>query len=151
MINIIIADDFLENVEEALLVETARAALNNQQIQPGADLSIVIDDNDALRDLNLQFRSIDSPTDVLSFPSGEVDPETGNLYLGDIIISYPKAKAQAEAANHSVDCELRLLVVHGVLHLLGFDHATPEEQKEMWVIQNAILVPFGCTSPQADD
>ncbi len=90
-------------------------------------LSIVIDNNEKLRELNKQFRGIDAPTDVLSFPSGEIDPETGETYLGDIIISWEKV--QSQALQQTIECEMRLMVVHGILHLLGYDHATDTEQK----------------------
>ncbi|MDX9865343.1 MAG: rRNA maturation RNase YbeY [Anaerolineaceae bacterium] len=145
MINIIIAETCQNGFPENILEETAKIVLQHQNISPRSDLSIVIDTNEKLRELNQQFRNIDAPTDILSFPSGEIDPETGHVYLGDIIISWEKV--QAQAIQQSVECEMRLMVVHGVLHLLGYDHATDSEQKEMWAVQNQILEPFGCTSP----
>jgi probable rRNA maturation factor len=89
--------------------------------------------------LNRQYLGVDAPTDVLSFPVGEVDPESEALYLGDILISYPQALAQAEAAGHPVQAELQLLVVHGTLHLLGYDHAEEDEKTLMWKAQDEIL------------
>ena len=85
---------------------------------------------------------------MLSFPSGETDPESGELYLGDIILSFPKAEEQAIAAGHSTDCEIRLLITHGFLHLLGYDHYDEAEKSRMWLAQNEILKPFGCHSPE---
>jgi len=86
---------------------------------------------------------IDAPTDVLSFNVDEIDPETGNYYLGDIIISYQKANEQAVTAGHEIQSELSLLIIHGVLHLLGMDHDTPESQEPMWKIQDQILSDMG--------
>jgi probable rRNA maturation factor len=106
-------------------------------------LSIVISDDAQLQELNRQFLSLDAPTDVLSFPADEVDPESGERYLGDVIISLPQAAAQAKAGGHSVQDELRLLVVHGVLHLLGYDHAEADEKDRMWTIQAQVLQQLG--------
>ena len=146
MINTIIAEDYTNEFAWEILEETATDVLQHQKISPDAVLSIVIDNNEKLRELNYQFREIDEPTDVLSFPSGEIDPETDCVYLGDIIISWEKV--QAQAVEQSIECEIRLMVVHGVLHLLGYDHSTVAEQKEMWDIQDQILKPYGCSSPE---
>ncbi|HLA08708.1 MAG TPA: rRNA maturation RNase YbeY, partial [Anaerolineales bacterium] len=84
-----------------------------------------------------------APTDVLSFPASETDPETGSRYLGDILLSIPRAQEQATAAGHALDSEVQLLVVHGVLHLLGYDHAEAKEKRKMWKAQEEILVQLG--------
>jgi probable rRNA maturation factor len=128
-----------------VLERAAEAALNQQGQVDEVDLSLVIEDDEHLRQLNNQFLGIDSPTDVLSFPSGEdeADPETGNFYLGDVIISYQRAQEQAASAGHGVLDEVQLLVVHGVLHLLGHDHAEPEEKARMWSAQQEILGALG--------
>jgi len=141
MINVIIADPFIELVDEMKLEAAAMAVLEHQQAPLDSDLSIAVDDDARLHQLNKEFLDIDAPTDVLSFPAGEdeVDPETGQVYLGDIIISYPRALEQSSAAGHTVLDELQLLVVHGVLHLLGHDHAEEEEKAEMWSAQSEIL------------
>lgn len=107
------------------------------------DLSIVIGTDEELQKLNQQFANMDAPTDVLSFTSGEIDPETGRLYYGDIIISYPRAAVQAETAGHPVNAEIQLLVIHGMLHLLEYDHQSPEEKSIMWSIQEKILRKSG--------
>ena len=86
---------------------------------------------------------VDGPTDVLSFPSDEIDPETGNRYLGDILISVQRAAAQAQIPGHPVESEVQLLIVHGVLHLMGHDHAEPEEKARMWKAQTEILTQLG--------
>jgi probable rRNA maturation factor len=94
----------------------------------------------------------DRPTDVLSFPSGEPDPANGRLYLGDIAISFPQARLAANRGGHSVKSELQLLIVHGVLHLLGHDHAHTAEKARMWAAQAAILSELraGITGPAGD-
>jgi probable rRNA maturation factor len=99
----------------------------------------VITGDTELQQLNKDFLGIDSPTDVLSFPSDEVDPSTGKLYLGDIIISYPRAVQQAQGEGHPVSAELELLIIHGTLHLLGYDHGESEEKQRMWAVQTEIL------------
>ncbi len=106
--------------------------------KPG-DASLVFTDDMEIRGLNKEYRDIDAPTDVLSFPSDEIDPETDFRYLGDVIISVEKAAAQSELANHSLEDELTMLIVHGCLHLCGLDHGTPEEKRFMKEKQEAIL------------
>lgn len=142
MINLLISDQYSDQIREEILENAALATLKQQDSSPGIDLSIVIEDDAHLHELNREFLGIDAPTDVLSFPTGEetIDPETGRVYLGDIIISFPRALDQAKAAGHNVIDELQLLVVHGVLHLLGHDHAVPEEKEDMWAAQRQILI-----------
>ena len=133
---------------EDLLERAAQAALKHEFADQEVDLSIVLTDNARLHELNLNYLGVDSPTDVLSFPALETDPETGARYLGDILISIPRAQAQAEAAGHALESEVQLLVVHGVLHLLGHDHAEPEEKNRMWKAQAEILESLGLGSIQ---
>jgi probable rRNA maturation factor len=116
----------------------ARAALRQQTAAPG-ELTIRIAGDDLLQELNRDFLGQNSPTDVISFPSEAVDPESGLHYLGDIAISYPRAREQARTSNHPIWAELQLLVVHGVLHLLGHDHADSLEKDRMWAAQAEIL------------
>jgi probable rRNA maturation factor len=108
-----------------------------------ADITIVLTDDRQLHELNKEFLDVDSPTDVLSFPASETDPETGAVYLGDILISIPRAAQQAESAGHSLEAEVQLLTVHGTLHLLGFDHASEEEKNLMWSKQAEVLQRLG--------
>lgn len=110
-----------------------------------ADLTLVITGDNQIQELNRQFLGTDAPTDVLSFPSEEFDPDSGLIYLGDIILSYPRALAQAAGSGHPVQDELRLLVVHGVLHLLGYDHAEAAGKAEMWALQAEILKQLGAS------
>jgi probable rRNA maturation factor len=131
-------------LETELLERAARAALEHQHAAPEADLTIVLTDDEQMQELNLEFRDVDSPTDVLSFPaSGEVDPETGMPYLGDVLISVERARDQAEAGGHALEAELQLLIVHGILHLLGHDHGDPAEKERMWTAQAEILGKLG--------
>lgn len=131
----------------ALLERAARQALQRAGALPEADISIVLTGDEQLHALNRQFLDIDAPTDVLSFPGGEeTDPDTKTPYLGDILISYPRAQAQAAAGGYPVGDELQLLTVHGVLHLLGYDHAEEAEKAEMWALQAAILNDLGCAN-----
>ncbi|MBI3165074.1 MAG: rRNA maturation RNase YbeY [Chloroflexi bacterium] len=115
------------------------------------DLSIVLSDDRHLHELNLDYLGVDSPTDVLSFPAAETDPETESLYLGDIAISIPRAMQQAQNAGHPVEAEAQLLVVHGVLHLLGYDHSTDEEKAVMWAEQARVLERLGLSRIQIQE
>ena len=128
---------------EELLELAARAALEHESESQDAELSIVLTDNEHLQELNLNYLGIDAPTDVLSFPASETDPETGARYIGDILISIPRAQAQADAAGHPLESEVQLLVVHGVLHLLGHDHAQARQKAKMWKAQAEILKRLG--------
>jgi len=126
-----------------LLERAANASLKQQAHSLEVELSIILTDDARLHELNLNYLGVDAPTDVLSFPASETDPETGARYIGDILISIPRAQAQAEAAGHSLEAEVQLLVVHGVLHLMGHDHAEAEEKARMWKAQAEILEGLG--------
>lgn len=126
-----------------LLERAVRAALEQQAVPLDAELSIVLSDDDRLRALNRDYLGIDAPTDVLSFPASETDPETGARYLGDVLVSIPRAAQQAQAMGHDLQSELQLLVVHGVLHLLGHDHARVEDKARMWAAQAEVLARLG--------
>lgn len=115
-----------------LLEEAAR--LENRK---GGEVAITLCDDRYIQELNRQFRHMDRPTDVLSFPMEDEE------LLGDIVISLPKAKAQAEEYGHSFERELGFLAVHGFLHLLGYDHDTPEAEREMFSKQEEILLKLG--------
>jgi probable rRNA maturation factor len=138
-IHVTVAARYQRRVETAALRAAARAALRHQGARGPAALSLFVAGDAALRRLNRDFLGEDRPTDVLSFPAGDIDRESGRLYLGDIALSYPQASAQARRGRHPVRAELQLLVVHGVLHLLGHDHDTPDGQTRMWAAQAAIL------------
>ena len=126
-----------------LLERAARAALENQSASLDSDLTIVLTDDAKIQELNRDYLGIDAPTDVLSFPASETDPETGAPYIGDILISLPYAARSAEKAGHPLEAEVQLLVVHGILHLLGHDHAKVREKAKMWKAQAEILESLG--------
>lgn len=136
----------MEQVEEAVA-----AALVHQEAPKDADLTVVLTDDAQLQALNLEWMGVDGPTDVLSFPSDEIDPEGGNRYLGDILVSLQRAEEQAQAADHSTLAEVQLLVVHGVLHLMGHDHAEPADKTRMWKAQAEILTELGLGNIQIRD
>lgn len=119
------------------------------------DVCITLVDNETIARLNGEYRNINSPTDVLSFPllefsggipeimPGDIDPITKRVALGDIIISAEKAREQAENYGHSFEREITFLAVHGMLHLLGYDHEKPDEEKEMFRRQEEVLQELG--------
>jgi len=134
-------------VDEAEIVALSRHVFERMRIHPQAELSVVLLDVDAMEKLHVQWMDEPGPTDVLSFPMDELrpgredaDPEPG--LLGDIVLCPEVARTQARAAGHSTEEELLLLTVHGILHLLGFDHAEPQEEKEMFALQRELLLTF---------
>jgi probable rRNA maturation factor len=142
MINIEIIPEFRRVFTPSILERAAKATLIHQAV-PEVDLTLVLTGDSQIQALDRQFMKEDSPTDVLSFPSNETDPETGRHYLGDIIISVPRAEAQSIAAGHSLEAELSLLVIHGVLHLLGHNHSGVKEKARMWAAQSEVLLNLG--------
>jgi probable rRNA maturation factor len=127
---------------------TARLVLELEHVAPEASLTVVITDDKEIQALNRQFRDVDAPTDVLAFAEEEagqvfVDGSDEPPYLGDVIVSLPRARVQAAEHGHSTAQELCLLVAHGVLHLLGYDHAAPDEEAAMWARQDEILRRVG--------
>lgn len=116
---------------------------------------VILTDNDGIRTINKEHRGIDEPTDVLSFPMieysygepciepGDIDPDTGRVFLGDIVISVDKALEQAQKYGHSQNREFAFLAVHGALHLLDYDHESKEDEKIMFSIQEDILEEMG--------
>ena len=130
----------------AVMVTDLRWAVETvlqREDRPG-EVTVVVTDEQGIRELNRDFLGRDRVTDVLAFSTQEEGgpfvpaPEAGN-YLGDVIVCYPRAVEQASEQGHAVQEELALLVVHGVLHLLGYDHATEQEQAAMWALQDEIL------------
>ena len=135
-------------VDEESLQAVTMHAMASMKVHPDADVAIVLVDENAMADLHLQWMDEPGPTDVLSFPMDELRPglegdDAAEGILGDIVLCPTVAQKQAEAAGHSLMDELHLLTVHGMLHLLGFDHAEPEEEKEMFSLQGEILRSFG--------
>ena len=128
-------------ISKELAKRAAQAALTQQSAQ--GELSVVLTDDAHLQQLNRDYLGIDAPTDVLSFPAEEMDPQSTPPYLGDILVSVPRAAEQAQAAGHATEAEVQLLIIHGVLHLLGYDHAKRADKRRMWVAQAAILQSIG--------
>jgi len=142
MIYVEIDSDLHASPASKLVEYAARSALDLSGATDG-DLTLVLTGDDRIQALNRDFLGKDAPTDVLSFPSDETDPETGRHYLGDVIISIPRAAEQAGMAGSTLEAEVQLLVAHGVLHLLGYDHASVEEKTRMWAVQAVILERLG--------
>lgn len=103
------------------------------------DITLRLTDDAEMQKLNQSYRGIAKTTDVLSFSGDFLDPETGRWYLGDLVISVEQAARQAANQNHSLQDELHFLAIHGTLHLLGFDHATPSGKVEMWTLQEFLF------------
>ena len=143
---------FTTHVADTWVVTVIEHALRTQSAADGAALSVVVTDNEEIRSLNRAYRHVDAPTDVLAFADEDqpfVEPEGTPPYLGDIILSYPLALTQATEHGHPVEHELALLLVHGCLHLLGYDHAVDHEREQMWMRQDRILTDLGLTAQQA--
>ena len=134
-------------VDEAALASVARHVLAAMQVNPSAELSIMVVTTEVMTELHERWMDEPGPTDVMAFPMDElVDesrrpdaPEIGPALLGDVVLCPAFAAAQARKAGHGLADELALLTVHGVLHLLGYDHAEPEQEREMFGLQNALL------------
>jgi probable rRNA maturation factor len=148
-----IDEEYATLVDEENLRAAAVAALLANGVED-AELSIVVTSDSAVQQLNRDYRGVDAPTDVLSFAAQEENDELDlamppelaaelDRYLGDIVIAYPYTMQQAAHFGSTPAAELRLMVVHGVLHLLGDDHDTPEAEAEMWARQESVLAQFG--------
>lgn len=161
-ISVQIATQFEQLCNASLLRRVAAQTLRHQMVESGS-LTIRLTDDEEIRELNRNYRGIDDATDVLSFPNcAEMAPtdiqlivpdelaEVETDYLGDLLIAVPYTSRQAEKLNRSLEDELNLLVAHGVLHLLGYDHATDEDEAQMWSIQNDILQEIGRCVPHVD-
>ncbi len=134
-------------LDELELVACATYVMEQMKVHPQADLCLRIVDEDAMTVLHELWMDLPGPTDVMSFPMDElrpgregVEPEEG--VLGDIVLCPTVAEKQAREAGHATEEELLLLTTHGILHLLGFDHAEPAEEKEMFELQRTLLLTF---------
>ncbi len=134
-------------VDEAEFAALARHVLDAMHVHPQTELSILLVTTDVMSELHEQWMDEPGPTDVLSFPMDElrpgsdIEPTPAGL-LGDVVLCPEVAAAQAVRAGHSTVEELLLLTTHGILHLLGFDHAEPDEEKEMFELQRRLLLTF---------
>ena len=134
-------------VDEQRLVQLARFAMDELRIHPQAELSILLVDEKTMADYHVRFMDLPGPTDVLSFPMDELRPPSDDDepplgLLGDIVLCPQVAETQAKTAGHPLVEELILLTTHGLLHLLGFDHAEPDEEREMFGLQRDLIVAF---------
>ena len=138
-INVLIDSEFKQKITAIWLKKVARQVLIAENTKPVVELDLVITGQEKIRELNRLYLEEDAPTDVLSFPMLESDlsgvdfvaPPDSILRLGEVIISYPQAKKQANEHDHSVKKEIAILIIHGVLHLLGYDHDVPRRKQVM--------------------
>lgn len=141
-------------LDELALAQLARFVLDDQGVNPLAELSIVLLDVEAMAALHLQWMDLPGPTDVMAFPMDGAQPpaeprdpsaptgtdeDVAEALLGDVVLCPAVAADQAASAGHSLESELHLLCAHGVLHLLGYDHGDPDEEREMFELQARIL------------
>jgi probable rRNA maturation factor len=147
-------NDVAAPLDPALLRQLARRVLAAEGRTGRYLLTVHVADDEALRQANWQQRGVDAPTDVLSFPllpelqrQGDAFalPPGAPRHLGDVLISYERAVAQAAAYGHSVERELGYLLVHGILHVLGYDHEAEDERQQMREREEAVLAPLGLT------
>ena len=148
-INVLIDGDFAECPEESWLKSVTERVLLAQDVGSDAELGLVITGQERVQELNRSYRGEDKPTDVLAFymtPDAEgtelsdfVIPPDGVRHLGEVVISCPQAVIQAQARRHSVKKEMAILIIHGVLHLLGYDHDRPEPERQMKAREAEIL------------
>ena len=142
-----LANESGAEVDTDAVLDCARYALDEMGVNPLAELSDLLVDNAYMAELNHRWMGGDGPTDVLAFPmeEGTIDPGPNEVVggeptlLGDVVLCPEVAAKQALEAHHSTADELHLLTVHGVLHLLGYDHAEPEEEREMFSLQTKLL------------
>lgn len=143
MINLQVKRTVKLPVDKSILLHAAQLTLDLENTSPGSEMSVVIGDDSLLKRLNYKFRQLNTTTDVLSFPSSEPDPDTNLIYLGDVVISLPRAQEQANSDGHPLVDELQLLVVHGTLHLIGYDHLERTDKKKMQAAQDIVLTQLG--------
>jgi probable rRNA maturation factor len=153
-VGIEIANESGTAIPEASIATVARFAMDRMGVSPLAELSMLLVSGGVMADLHQRWMDLPGPTDVMAFPMDEAEeggalaggrpdsPSGGPALLGDIVLCPEVAQEQAAAAGHSVLDELQLLTVHGVLHLLGYDHAEPAEEREMFALQGRILDEF---------
>ncbi len=152
-LNIVFSADTDNEYDWEFLKNTVRIAaegtLNDRGISGDCELSVTFTDNEGIWELNKEYRNVDRPTDVLSFPmyaftENDVPPEGATVLLGDMVLSVERAMEQAEEYGHSLRREVAFLTVHSMLHLLGYDHETSEEdEREMFALQDVVMDKLG--------
>jgi probable rRNA maturation factor len=156
-VSIEVANESGVAVDESALASVAQHVLAAMQVNPAAELSVMVVTTEVMTELHERLMDEPGPTDVMAFPMDElVDesrrpdaPEIGPALLGDVVLCPAFAAAQARKAGHGLADELALLTVHGVLHLLGYDHAEPEQEREMFSLQNALLAEWQAARHEA--
>jgi probable rRNA maturation factor len=143
-----IAPEYTRKVRRSSLRQAVHAAFESAGQRRQGELTVVITNDEQVKELNRIYRGVDAPTDVLAFhhiseAEDAMPLSIAPVYFGDIVISYPRAVEQAAEYGHPVEEELLLLVIHGALHLLGYDHEQASDKEEMWQIQNAALAKLG--------
>ena len=149
-INILIEEEFKGKITRTWLSEIARKVLVAEKTDDSVELGILLTNQQKIHELNRKYRNIDKATDVLSFfmipekglADAFVTPPDNIRHLGEVIISYPQAKIQAKERNHPIKQEITILIIHGVLHLLGYDHEDLNDEKIMRARESAILSYF---------
>jgi probable rRNA maturation factor len=149
-IDIHVDDEFRTLVDKGRVRKIVRQILKAEEMTPPYEVSLVFTESKRVRQLNRDYRGVDQPTDVLAFymrpqkgsDSSFANPPDGVAHLGEVIISYPQALAQAREQGHSAQRELALLVIHGVLHLLGYDHEESREAKKMRAREKELLEKY---------
>lgn len=152
---VIEVDDALTDAIDVAAIRAAIVATLAAHAIVDAAVTVVLTTDEEVRALNAQYRGVDAPTDVLSFPARETQPDAPTLvlpaelaaelerYLGDLVIAYPYSARQAAHFGNSITAELQLLAVHGTLHLLGYDHQDATAEAAMWAQQEQVLAQFG--------
>lgn len=147
-IDVRIVPEYARDVNRVRLRQAVHVAFESTGRQRQGELTVVITNDEQVRELNRIYRGVDAPTDVLAFchaskAEESIPPSMGDVYWGDIVISYPRAADQASTYGHPIEEELMLLVIHGTLHLLGYDHEQASDKEEMWRVQNVALAKMG--------
>ena len=151
MYQIEIQNDNAYNVDESHLQAAVKVVLEQQAAPVNSTLTIVFTDDAEVATLNELYRGVPAPTDVLSFPADAPPIPLEEHYLGDLIIAYPYASAQAKRLGHTLNDSLALLVIHGALHLLGFAHDTDDAKQAMWEAQAQALTALGIATAIVPD
>jgi probable rRNA maturation factor len=146
-VTIEVNNETTSDLDEKELSDLCRFVLDRMRIHPHAELAVLLVDPDTMEQLHVKWMDEPGPTDVLSFPMDELRPTSDDEepkpgLLGDVVLCPDVARRQAKQAGHSTEDELHLLTTHGILHLLGYDHAEPEEEKEMFDLQGQLLADW---------
>lgn len=146
--NIEVANESGVDVDEAALIDLTQYVLDQLRVHPLAELSLLVVDEDAMAGLHVQWMNETGPTDVLAFPMDELRPaaegedSSAPGLLGDVVLCPQVAARQARQAGHGSEDELQMLCAHGVLHLLGYDHEEPEDERRMFGLQSELLTSW---------